>query len=321
MENFEEKILKENITMQVRWWKRYVDDGIALVRQGEEVALLEKLNRGHDAIKFTCEVEQQGSLPFLDVFIQKVGKKVTTKVFRKKTHTDRYLDFSSSHPGSTKWGLVDCLVKRANRICSEEGDLMEERKKLEGIFVRNGFPRRTLRKRIYGERRPRETTVDRHKLVIPYVPGLGERIRRAVSSLGIGVWFKRGRTFRNILSNSKLEDRDQLETGGVVYKQKCGSCDKFYVGETGRKAKKRKMEHEKDVKEMNVRSAIAEHCHTKGHRPDFDSFCIVDREKDWRRRRIKEAIYIRTTDNFNRDAGLDIGRTWDCLIRRMVPRE
>ena len=106
----------------------------------------------------------------------------------------------------------------------------------------------------------------------------------------------------------------ELEVGGVVYRQACGDCNKVYIGETGRRAVVRKKEHEKDVRELNFRSAIAEHCHNFNHRADFDSFRVLDREKDWVRRRIKESIYIMKHRTFNRDEGVKLWGSWKSLL-------
>ena len=68
------------------------------------------------------------------------------------------------------------------------------------------------------------------------------------------------------------------------------------------------------MKEVNLRSAIAEHCHSLGHRPDFDSFRVLDRERDWARRKIKESVYIMQHRTFNRDDGWKLGRLWKGLF-------
>ena len=47
MEDFEEKILRES-TFMVKLWRRYVDEGLAVVRRGEEEGLLQQLNKGHE---------------------------------------------------------------------------------------------------------------------------------------------------------------------------------------------------------------------------------------------------------------------------------
>ena len=88
----------------------------------------------------------------------------------------------------------------------------------------------------------------------------------------------------------------------------------MYIGETGRSALIRKKEHEKDFREINMRSAISEHSHRVGHRPNFDSFKIICREKDWTRRRIREGVEIMRHRTFNRDDGIRLDRKWKRLL-------
>ena len=56
--------------------------------------LLDHLNSVKPSIRSTVEVEKDGGLPFLDTLLQRRedgGLDVT--IYRKPTHTDRYLDF------------------------------------------------------------------------------------------------------------------------------------------------------------------------------------------------------------------------------------
>ena len=87
------------------------------------------------------------------------------------------------------------------------------------------------------------------------------------------------------------------------------------MGETARRARERKKEHEADVKQMGMRSAISEHCHKFHHKPNFNSFRVIDRESNWRRRRIKEGIHISVRDTFNRDSGLKIDSCWMSILK------
>ena len=47
-------------------------------------------NRLRPTIQFTMELEENGALPFLDTTI--------TGVYRKPTHTDRYVQYTAHHP-------------------------------------------------------------------------------------------------------------------------------------------------------------------------------------------------------------------------------
>jgi hypothetical protein len=254
--------------------------------------------------------EKDGMISFLDTLIIRNREGLKTTVFRKDTASDRYLDFSSCNPSSVKWGIVSCLKKRAERICSEPEDCKKEMEGSKEVFLENGYPSRTLN-RILKKKGVSKVKEKKEKvLVLPYFPGFGERIRRAVAKLGIGVWFKGGTKLSNLLCNTKLDRVPPMKRGGVIYSQKCQGCEKVYVGETGRQAEVRMKEHKKDLETFNMRSAIAEHCFSEDHKVNFQDFCVIGYEKDWKRRKIKESLEIMKRDTFNRDSGVQVDRRW-----------
>ena len=64
-----------------------------------------------------------GSLPFLDTLIvRRENGSVQLLVYRKKTHTDQYLNFYSHHPLHHKLGVVRTLLDRCETVVTEEGD-------------------------------------------------------------------------------------------------------------------------------------------------------------------------------------------------------
>ena len=72
---------------------------------------------------------------FLDVkFTRKEDGSVKSIVYRKKTHTDQYLNFASHHPKRQKLGVVRTLMNRCEMITSEEGDKKEEVEHLRGAL-------------------------------------------------------------------------------------------------------------------------------------------------------------------------------------------
>ena len=75
---------------------------------------LQHLNSLRDTIKFTMEIEENCSLPFLDILVIRLGNgELDVSVYRKPTHTDRYLNYSSHHPEHVKRRVVKCLFDRA----------------------------------------------------------------------------------------------------------------------------------------------------------------------------------------------------------------
>ena len=63
------------------------------------------------------EKEKDDRLPFLDVLVTKEGGKLVTSVYRKPTHTERYIPFHSHHHPRTVTGVLRCMRDRAHNIC------------------------------------------------------------------------------------------------------------------------------------------------------------------------------------------------------------
>ena len=96
-----------------------------------------------------------------------------------------------------------------------------------------------------------------------------------------------------------------MESSGIVYNIPCKDCSSCYIGQTGRKLKRRIEEHKKAVRLADFEnSALAEHAWTESHRVDWDSVSILARQNDYTSRSIKESTLIRTTrGTLNRDCG------------------
>ena len=91
-----------------------MDDTCCIPKTGDVDWLLSHLYSLRPTIKFTIELEEEGSLPFLDTRVTRLtNRKLDITVYREKTHTDRYLHFKSHHPTHIKIGTVRCLYDQA----------------------------------------------------------------------------------------------------------------------------------------------------------------------------------------------------------------
>ena len=92
MEHFEQEAIRIS-EYKPNLWLRYVDDTFSIWKHGRARLqdFLTHLNSRRESIKFTMEIESENSLPFLDVKVTRDRNQVHTSVYRKPTHTDRYL--------------------------------------------------------------------------------------------------------------------------------------------------------------------------------------------------------------------------------------
>ena len=146
MEALEDKTFATyDATPRVRY--RFVDDVISVVKKHNVQEPLQHLNKQHGRIQFTMEMENCGSLPFMDVMstCQPQGE-LTKEVYQKQTHTNRYVPFSSHHPISVKSGVVACLPNRAIKVSSSQARRDAELGRIQKVMMRNGYPRNFINK-------------------------------------------------------------------------------------------------------------------------------------------------------------------------------
>ena len=90
--------------------------------------------------KFTSEIEENGSLSFLDIIITRENNKFVTSVYRKPTFSGVFTNFESFIPEMHKRGLIETLLQRSFRLCSSYENFHRETETLKSIFKHNNYP-------------------------------------------------------------------------------------------------------------------------------------------------------------------------------------
>ena len=121
-------------------WYRYVDDAFSIVKKSLVEKLLVHLNNQHPSIVFTLEKEEEGKLPFMDTMIHRVDGSLKTGVYRKPTHTGRYLAYTSHHPESAKRSVVTSLFRRIDYITLGEKEKQADEQRIYDELNANGYP-------------------------------------------------------------------------------------------------------------------------------------------------------------------------------------
>ena len=223
------------------FWKRYVDDVFTTLPENLVQSFHEHLNTIESSIKFTLEIEEDHQLAFLDTIVTHHSDGFfSTAVYRKKTHTDKYLSFDSHHPLAHKVAVAKTLFIRANNICSSARDYTRERSHIETALIKNGYPQTFIKKNsiISTNVTPSDSAIQEPvaTVVLPYVRHVSESIKRILSPLNIRTAFRPHRVLRTLLVHAK-DKVNMSDRRGIVYQISCGSCSHTYVGQTGRTLK------------------------------------------------------------------------------------
>ena len=149
-------------------------------------------------------------------------------------------------------------------------------------------------------------------IVVPYIHGLGVKLKRTCNTRGIQVHFKDTNTIKTLLT-APIDRSNKLQNSGVIYKFKCPhiNCLEEYIGESGRTFGDRLKEHQR------APSPIHHHSNSIGHPVSPECFTIVDREPHGFTRNIKVAMYICVNDpSLNRNLGkYQLPHIWDQVLQ------
>ena len=118
---FHEQIWLDNCPVEFKpvIYRRFVDDTFLLFRSKEHIEKFRLyLNCQHPNIKFTSEIEENNSISFLDIKINRDNNRFLTSVYRKPTFSGVFTNFDSYIPLSYKSGLISSLLYRAFKLCS-----------------------------------------------------------------------------------------------------------------------------------------------------------------------------------------------------------
>ena len=167
-----------------------------------------------------------------------------TKIYKKPSHTNRYLNFNSVHSMSQKQGLVTCLLKRAqSQLNSKRANKTLETSKIMEALKKNDYSKWFLKRTIKSsEKKTNSSLADKKEIktrvVLPYVPRYFEALSKILRNVGIFVCSKPHLTLKDILPKTK-ESPERSSRPGVVYQIPCRGCTGIYIGKTGRAYKTR----------------------------------------------------------------------------------
>ena len=171
----------------------------------------------NERIKFTVELEENQTLPFLDtsITIEEDGT-VSTKVYRKKTHTNQYLNFNSNHHARQKIGIVSTLMKRVELV-SKDQDKENEKELVKDAFRSCGYPEWVVQKDTRKKETKKEEEIHLARVSVPYNKGLSERFAKTMKSYKVDTIHKPTSTIKNVLCSRAKDRLHPMDKPGVIY--------------------------------------------------------------------------------------------------------
>ena len=121
------------------------------------------------------------------------------------------------------------------------------------------------------------------------------------------------------LQESFFDKTPDLQKCGVLYQVTCPQCQHLYVGETGRTLATRMKDH---TSHNTQPTAVGDHCREHGHVINKNNVEVLDREEGWFKRKIREAIEIKTLQpTINRGQGFDLPAIYSEILPVSVTRD
>ena len=122
------------------YYRRYVDDIFVLFRSPDHLEKFKNyLISKYRNIRFTCEKEQNNSMPFLDILITRISNGFKTPVYHKPTFSGVCSNFISFISEEYKVGLIFTLFRTIS-IVSDFSGFHSEVCHLKEILKKNAFP-------------------------------------------------------------------------------------------------------------------------------------------------------------------------------------
>lgn len=328
--------LKEEKIIPPTVWLIYVDDHLVICNENVIGIILDRLNAFDPGrIKFTCELEQNQSINFLDLTIIRRHGSIVTNWYSKAIASNRMLNYYSAHPRKMILNVVKSFVSKVLQYSHTEfhpGNLV----KIKGILTKNSFPNRVIHHVINAALKPVAPKTRTGPASTPsycsltYVPKLSEQLISQIKYFMPDVTVANKPEQKLDRMYSKQKDKlDDDVISGIVYELNCLECDAKYIGETNQKKCTRRQQHKNstsvtNLAKTNVASALALHAKQTTHRFDFDNMKTLERNSNKKKLQIAEVNHIimnmETACNFKKDTS-NIAPSYINLLRNYANKD
>ena len=228
----------------LKFYCRYVDDTLVLVKEDQIDKILKAFNSFHNNLRFTVDKFENENVHFLDLKIMNNGD---INIYVNDTNSGLYINYNSYEPWHTKTAWVRALYDRAHKICSNDNLFQKQIAGIKKVMSWNGYPR-YIRNKIIKHLENRKNTKNNYTLEqeniatifcrIPYAGAQGETlIKNLVRKLKghIDKPFKSRNIYRTKKLSYYCNIKDKVPEylkSHIVHEFCCPACNIKYIGKT-----------------------------------------------------------------------------------------
>ncbi|XP_074030565.1 uncharacterized protein [Leptinotarsa decemlineata] len=256
------------------------------------------------------EVENNNSIPFLDVLITKSNNSFSHTVYQNPTYTNCYLNAKSQHHPAQLNSVLNSLVHRSIRL-TDNHNRSRELFELEAALHQNDYLVSQIQRSIQRQTQtsphevPEEQT-NQTKTFLLSIHGVTDKVSRILKKHNVKTVFAANNQISAILKTPKDTIRNEAQG---IYEIPCSNCSRTYIGQTSRRISNRAYEHELAVRKSDPATSLFKHHQETGHTVSFENAKAIATEKNLQARIIREAIEIEKQDDSQR-----LPQTWRSLL-------
>ncbi|XP_062715035.1 uncharacterized protein LOC134291375 [Aedes albopictus] len=275
--------------------RKYVDDLFLLIHKDRVQEVLEIFNLQDENIKFTCEVEVDGKLPYLDMLMIQTGEgRIKTDWYSKPISSGRILNFFSFHPIHQKLGVATNFINRVRTLSTIRTE-EEKNQLIRCQLTSNDYPLHLINRMLHQPRPPEVAETPNMYRSVVHIPGLTPTIRRILRQNvpSVGIACSNNNTVKQLYKTAK-DPVPYMQKSNVVYKIACRDCSGCYIGMTKNQLRTRMYGHQTlvntldrklsaglpysdpEIQLLAQKTAMMEHCVQQQHRFDVGNPTIVD---------------------------------------------
>ena len=250
---------------EIIYYKRYVDDILIVYDQSKinEQIILHQINNIDKNLQFKLSTEENNIINYLDTSIHGNNTSLDIGVYRKPTATGTVIHITSNHPHEQKISVFNCYTNRMITVPATKKSRQEEWKTILAIAENNGYSTDMIcnlknkiicRKQKQNQQQDNKTILCKKLVAFTHLSPLIRCVTSLFKQTNLKAAFRAINTIQQ-----QLSDKQIYNNPSGIHKLKCNTCNRAYVGQTGRAINIRYKEHTRCIRTNNSTSVHAAH--------------------------------------------------------------